>query len=1114
MFRPQRHDWILSTMRTSGPVSARRRRSAGVVGFHRRLRIEPLEDRRLLANVTVSNLNDIVNGDTTSIGALIALNGGDGISLREAILASNADSAADTIEFGTLAGTIQLTNAGHVGQIAISNSLTINGPGPSVLTIRAFSGASSSGDGARIFAIDDGSATTFTDVSISGLTLTAGDPALSDGADGGAVFNSENLTLTDCTISDNRLSGTNRRGGGVFSQLGSLTVSASTISDNTAWRGGGIYTAGPSTMIHDSTINDNSTGSSFGNGGGGIAVSTVAGDTTTIVNSTISNNRTFSNGGGILNDGAGSLIVSYSTITLNRVNFTNRGGGIHSNHATTSLEHTIVAGNLGGQPSIRNDLAGSVASVRYSLIGDNTGATIADNGGNQIGTGAAPINALLAPLSDNAGPTLTHALLTGSPAIDAGDPAAVAGAGTVPLQDQRGAVFVRVADGDGSGGSRIDVGAYERQTLPDLDLVVDTLADENDHNYSDGDLSLREAIDLANGSIGADTISFADALTSGEPITILLTRGHLVIAESLTINGPGADVLTISASDPTPTTKNGDGSRIFNIDDANANSVSNVSISGLTLNGGDTSTSGGAIWSNDNLTLADSIITGNASAALDAQGGGGIYSGYGGDLTVIRSVIANNSSGLEGGGIRKRGRRLVIEDSRIEMNVAWWTGGGVSAANDVAVEISRTSIRSNACQAPNYDGGGGLFFFDANVLLRDSLISGNSSLFIGGGIDSRFTYLSMIGSTVSGNTSGSHGGGLHSNVGRTLEIAYSIITANMAPAGFAGGVYASGGNPGSRVFRSSIIAGNANSDVASDVTVFQSAGYNLIGTGNSASLFNQPGDQTGHTSETLKLGPLAGNGGPTWTHALLPGSPAIDAGDPTAIAGVGDVPDFDQRGNPFTRVHGGRIDVGAFEQQPPPGPELPGDYNQNGVVEVADYVVWRKTLGASGLPAYSGADGDGDGTIDQDDHGVWRANFGRTIGAGSGGQGAGSGKAISASAEPLPEATQPPALPGVRLAPVARIGNGSASGASVADVKPQGNVAISTAGRASSGTLRDSALATWMAVPSRGEGAENEDLIRSLKRMQDELHESRLSNVVDEAFISWELSSSVALSGL
>src|SRR5262245_39528458 len=96
----------------------------------RRLRYETLEGRRLLAIVTVSNLFDDVNGNVASIPALMASNGGDGISLREAIMAANADAVPDTINFAApVRGMIQLTIAGHVGEIAITNPLTINGPG-------------------------------------------------------------------------------------------------------------------------------------------------------------------------------------------------------------------------------------------------------------------------------------------------------------------------------------------------------------------------------------------------------------------------------------------------------------------------------------------------------------------------------------------------------------------------------------------------------------------------------------------------------------------------------------------------------------------------------------------------------------------------------------------------------------------------------------------------------------------------------------------------------------------------------------------------------------------------------------------------------------------------
>ena len=152
------------------------------------------------------------------------------------------------------------------------------------------------------------------------------------------------------------------------------------------------------------------------------------------------------------------------------------------------------------------------------------------------------------------------------------------------------------------GGPQIDIGAYEVQTVANLTLLVDTLVDESDGNYSAGDMSLREAIGLANGSVGTNTITFASALTSGGPATILLTLGEFQIRETLVLPGPGAAKLTIDASgnDPTPDLiNNGDGSRIFDVDDDVPASGMVFTISGLTLTGGDHPQEGGAIQSQE-----------------------------------------------------------------------------------------------------------------------------------------------------------------------------------------------------------------------------------------------------------------------------------------------------------------------------------------------------------------------------------------------------------------------------------------------------------------------------------------------------------------------------------
>ena len=185
-----------------------------------------------------------------------------------------------------------------------------------------------------------------------------------------------------------------------------------------------------------------------------------------------------------------------------------------------------MAGNsdrTGTAPDLRS-LFGGVFDVDFTLVGDGTGANITTGLGNQIGTAAAPIDPLLGPLANNGGTTRTHAILAGSPAINTGD---AASSGT-PLFDQREKPFVRRE-------GVVDIGAYERQTVS-TSLVVDHLIDEQDGNLEAGFMSLREAIAVANGSLGPDVITFDGSLDG----TIHLGLGELEINESLTIRGRGA----------------------------------------------------------------------------------------------------------------------------------------------------------------------------------------------------------------------------------------------------------------------------------------------------------------------------------------------------------------------------------------------------------------------------------------------------------------------------------------------------------------------------------------------------------------------------------------------
>ena len=150
-------------------------------------------------------------------------------------------------------------------------------------------------------------------------------------------------------------------------------------------------------------------------------------------------------------------------------------------------------------------------------------------------------------------------------------------------------------------------------------ITVDTPLDVVDPN--DGVTSLREAIAVSNNDLGPDEIFFAPAL---EGQALRLTEGQLTITDELAIVGPGADRLTLDASgsDPTPGTNNGDGSRLFYIGNGLPDVAPQVSISGLTLTGGDVADSGGAIWTEGfgyegfatgTISFADRILAGSGS---------------------------------------------------------------------------------------------------------------------------------------------------------------------------------------------------------------------------------------------------------------------------------------------------------------------------------------------------------------------------------------------------------------------------------------------------------------------------------------------------------------------
>jgi len=241
-------------------------------------------------------------------------------------------------------------------------------------------------------------------------------------------------------------------------------------------------------------------------------------------------------------------------------------------------------------------------------------------------------------------------------------------------------------------------------------------------------------------------------------------------------------------------------------------------------------------------------------------------------------------------------------------------GGGISKEQG-DLTVTNSTISGNSASA-----GGGISNFQGDLTVTNSTISGNFATVtggnLGGGIFSstdRRGVTTITNSTISGNTSATYGGGVYNSGGPTV-IEFSTITNNFAQDGLGYGV-ASVGNTSTRTeVLSSIISANQGTDVDFvflPTNSFVSEGYNLIGSGNATGAFNQPGDQVG---KDPKLGALAENGGPTQTHALLSGSPAIDAGPPTDGDPIAcPPPDTDQRG--VSRPQGSTCDIGAFELQ-------------------------------------------------------------------------------------------------------------------------------------------------------------------------------------------------------
>jgi hypothetical protein len=226
-----------------------------------------------------------------------------------------------------------------------------------------------------------------------------------------------------------------------------------------------------------------------------------------------------------------------------------------------------------------------------------------------------------------------------------------------------------------------------------------------------GEGSLRQAILDANASAGADTISFAGSLfTDATPDTISLTSGELTITDDVTIEGTGANQLTVSGNNA---------SRVFNI----FNAGTDATIDALTIANGNSADGGGIrINSGSSLVLTDSTVSNNNSGG--AFGGGGIANA-GGTVNVINSTISGNTSSF-GGGIASQGT-LSVTNSTISGNTASQLGGGLIVGG--AVTLTSSTITNNTA-----GNGAGIAVFFGTTTAQNTIIAGNNGNDIIGGV--------------------------------------------------------------------------------------------------------------------------------------------------------------------------------------------------------------------------------------------------------------------------------------------------------------------------------------------------------------------------------------------
>lgn len=629
----------------------------------------------------------------------------DGVTtLREAIDSANAIAGFDSIVFDSSLFSSEQTIGLNLGQLNITDSLSINAP--EFVTV-------SGNKASRVFEIAAGATVNLSGLIIAdgkviddngggikssgnltlentivrnnfaedgsgggiyntGENLTVINSAIIDNTTfslgssfGGGIYNTgDNLTVNNSSVDNNTASGAfgTSNGGGIYNTGENLIVNDSNITSNQATEGGGIYSANTTLTIHNSNISSNSAIGSRGgsrSGGGGISASGII----TISNSTISDNLLTSPrsgdafGAGI--DASGNLTINNSTITRNTLRggtaFPNNdayGGGIYTS-GTAILNNTTISDNFVSINTFYLNFAGGGGIYSTGNLTLNQ-STIRNNTANQLGNGISDGGGILnnGTLTINKTGIIDNQVIQEGTGISRGG--GISNNGTVTINASAISNNKAIQEGENlsSGGGISNNGTQ-------------SILNVNASSISGNEAS--EGGGIANGD-------------SGSPIRLISDR----ISSGGTVNVNNSNISDNKAEQQ--------GAGIVNFDKGN------VTVTRSNFNN-NSARDGGAIANNPqgNVTVTDSSLTNNTASNI----GGAIFNSS--ILNISRSNLQNNFASVSGGAIWNVGT-LDLSNSSVDDNQATFEGGGIVNFADGTATITSSAVRNNKA-----NNGGGIF---------------------------------------------------------------------------------------------------------------------------------------------------------------------------------------------------------------------------------------------------------------------------------------------------------------------------------------------------------------------------------------------------------------------